>query len=419
MSDEVYARYVLFVLTLVYTLNYIDRGLITLLLPGIQADLKLTDSELGFLTGIAFGLFYATLGIPIARWADRGDRGLIAALAIGLWGVTVMGCLWVGNFAQFALARAAAAVGEAGCMPPTYSLVGDYFPQPARRTRAMSLYMLANPASVLLSFMLGGWLVTRFGWRLTFFLMGVPGLLLAIVVRLTVRDPRKAIQPLQGSAPPPHLWHLLAGLGRRPAVRHLGIGVILLLMIGMGLGPWYATFLTRYHALPTDTLGYALGVIFSVGGVAGIALGGYLSTKWCAHDERRQIRGVALAVACLFPALVVFLLAPGSVTAMIALAVLWILFNFSIPVIFALFQRLTPPDTRATSLALLMMLSNLIGMGVGPQIVGLLSDRLRVLLGADSLRYAMLTLSFVSLWAAHHFRRVGIYVQAELAEMGS
>src|SRR6185437_14528101 len=129
-----------------------DRGLIVLLLQPIKEDLRLSDTQLGFLTGIAFGLFYATLGVPIARRADRGNRVTLTAVAIGLWGLTVMQCLLIRNFLQLVLARVAAAIGEAGCMPPTYSLVGDYFPRPTARTRAMTVYWLASPLASLISF---------------------------------------------------------------------------------------------------------------------------------------------------------------------------------------------------------------------------------------------------------------------------
>ena len=415
MFGEAYRRYVLFILTLVYTLNYLDRGLITLLLPNIQADLKLTDTQLGFLTGIAFGLFYATLGIPLARWADRGDRGSITSLAIGLWGITVMGCLFVSNFKQLVAARIAAAVGEAGCMPPTYSLVGDYFPRPAERTRAISLYMLASPLSVLLSFVLGGWLAQRQGWRMTFFWMGVPALLVAAVVKLTVRDPRT--QAGDGHLPAerlPRLDLVLGELWRRPALRHLTLAVILLLTVGAGLGPWYAAFLSRYHGLSTETLGLSLGLIFSIGGIVGITLGGYLSGGRFVPDEKAQMRVTALTVACLSPAFTLFLLFRSTAAALTALAVLWTLFNFFIGPTFTLLQRLVVPRTRATTLALVMMLANLIGMGVGPQIVGVLSDLLRTAVGFESLRYAMLALSLVALWAAYHVWRVGRYVTVDL-----
>ena len=136
--------YLLSIVTLIYGLNYLDRGLIVLLLQPIKDDLRLSDTQLGFLTGIAFALFYATLGLPIARWADRGNRVTITSAAIGLWGATVMSCVFVTNFVQLLLARVAAAVGEAGCMPPTYSLVGDYFPSPTQRARAMAVYWLGK-----------------------------------------------------------------------------------------------------------------------------------------------------------------------------------------------------------------------------------------------------------------------------------
>jgi len=189
-ASTAYKHYVLGVLTFVYTLNYLDRNLIVLLLQPIKTDLHLSDTQLGFLTGIAFGLFYATLGLPIARWADRGNRVTITSLAIGVWGATVMSCVLVANFAQLVLARIAASVGEAGCMPPTYSLLGSYFPKPVERTRAMSVYWLASPLSALVSFAAGGILAQRFGWRVTFFLMGLPALIAAVLVKATVFEPR-------------------------------------------------------------------------------------------------------------------------------------------------------------------------------------------------------------------------------------
>src|SRR5687767_3674540 len=142
----------------VYMINLLDRGLMSLLLQPIKEDLLLSDTQLGVLTGIVFALFYATLGLPIARWADRGNRVTIASLAIGLWGLTVMACVLVTNYVQLVAARVIAAIGESGCKPPTYSLVGDYFPQAAERTRAMSVYWLGGPLAALLSFVLGGWL---------------------------------------------------------------------------------------------------------------------------------------------------------------------------------------------------------------------------------------------------------------------
>jgi predicted MFS family arabinose efflux permease len=410
-----YRRYVLFALTLVYTLNCLDQGLIILLLQPIKEDLRLSDSQLGFLTGIAFGLFYATLGVPIARWADRGNRASIASMAIGLWGVTVMLCLFVTSFLQLVAARIAAGIGESGGMPPTYSLLGDYFPKAAERTRAMAIYMLASPLSLLVSFIVGGWVNERFGWRVAFFVMGVPGLLVGALVKLTVRDPRAEATVAGGRVrTQPAMRAVMGTLWRQRSSRHLIIAFILLYTMGLGLSPWYAAFMIRTHGMGTAELGVWLGLIFGVSGVAGTLLGGYVMARWFGADAGAQMRLSAMVVALLVPCYVLFLLLPQKGEALIALTPTIILGNFISGPAFALIQRLVSDEIRATTLALVMLFANLIGMGVGPQAVGVLSDWLLPRMGADSLRYAMLAMSSVALWSAYHFWQVGRTVREDL-----
>jgi MFS family permease len=416
MYSNAYRRYVLGTLTSVYALNYLDRGLIALLLQPIKEDLHLSDTQLGFLTGIAFGLFYATLGLPIARWADRGNRVTISSIAIGLWGGTVMVCLLVTNFAQLVLARIAAAVGEAGCMPPTYSLVGDYFAKPAERTRAISIYMLAAPISSLVSFMAGGWLNERLGWRSTFFVMGMPGLLVAVLVKMTVAEPRAQSSGTQALVrPSQHVLRLLSTLWHQRSARHLIIAITLLFTMGAGLGPWYAAFMIRSHGMGTAELGIWFGLIFGISGIAGILFGGYAASRWFGEDERGQMRLCAVMLAAVVPCFVVFLLVSDKKQALIALFALLAVGSFATGPIFALIQRLVVDEVRATTLAVVMLLANLIGMGVGPQVVGILSDFLKPSSGIDSLRYAMLATSFVALWAAYHVWRVAYTVADDLA----
>jgi MFS family permease len=416
MPSKAYRHYVLLILTLVSTLNYLDRGLIILVLQPIKEDLHLSDTQLGFLTGIAFGLFYATLGLPIARRADRGDRANITAIAIGLWGGTAMLCLFVTNFAQLVAARVAAAIGESGCMPPTYSLVGDYFPAPAERTRAMAIYMLAGPLASLISFILGGWLNELFGWRITFFIMGIPALLFAALVKMTIADPRMGERPRKvPERQLPRTADVLKALWRRRASRHLVLGLILLFTMGQGLGPWYAAFMMRSHGMTTADLGVWLGLIFGLGGIAGISLGGYVAARLFADNEQAQMRVSALMIASLVPCFVLFLLVPHKEQALLALVPLVVVFSFFIGPTFALMQRLVGDEMRATTFAVVMLLANLIGMGIGPQIVGILSDLLMPRLGRESLRYAMLTMSFVALWAAYHFWQVGRTVKDDLS----
>jgi predicted MFS family arabinose efflux permease len=397
-------------------LNLVDRGLMTLLLQPIKEDLHLSDTQLGFLTGIAFGLFYATLGLPIAQWADRGNRATITSLAIGLWGLTVMSVLFVTGYVQLVFARIAAAVGESGCKPPTYSLVGDYFPRPAERTRAMAIYTASTPLALLVSLMVGGWLNELYGWRMTFFLMGIPGLLLALLIKLTMREPR-TFTPRRSleKHPAPSIKAVLVTLWRQRSYRHLCIALILVYMMGLGMGPWFAAFMIRSHGMGTAELGLWLGVIFGVGGIAGALLGGYVNShRWFAADERRQMRLCAVMVALMVPCLVAFLSLPKKEHALLALLPLIMSYNFFLGPTYALMQRLVRDEMRATMMSVVMLLANLIGFGLGPQSVGVLSDILAPALGVDSLRYAMLMVSLIALLAGYHFWRVGRTVKEDL-----
>ena len=412
-----YRRYVLSLLAVVYGLTYVDRCLIVLLLQPIKDDLHLSDTQLGFVTGIAFGLFYATLGVPIARWADRGNRVSIASLAIGLWGLTVMATLLVRNFALLVVVRIAAAVGESGSMPPTYSLLGDYFPAAGERTRAMALYMLGPSVAALLSFAVGGQLNDYYGWRYTFFLMGSPALLLAVVVKLSAFEPRTEAVANSAPAVTPPLSAVLGSLWRRDSTLHLSIAIILLWTMGLGLQPWYAAFMMRSHGMATGELGLWLGIIFGLSGIVGILLGGYVVARWFHGNEQGQFQLTALTTAALVPIYMLFLLVPQKHQALVALIPIGMVFNFLIGPTFAILQRLVPSEMRATTMAVVMLLANLIGMGLGPQLVGLLSDLLVSRFGNDSLRYSMLIMSVIAFWAAYHFLRVGRTVSDDLVAL--
>jgi MFS family permease len=419
MYANSYRHYVLAMLTLVFTLNYLDQGLVSLLLQPIKEDLHISDTQLGFLTGIAFAAFYATLGVPVARWADRGNRPTITSVAIALWGVTVMLCVFVTNFVQLLGARMAAAVGEAGCMPPTYSLLGDYFPGSAQRVRAMSIYWLAGPLAALISFIGGGCLNQLYGWRMTFFLMGIPGLVVAVLVKLTISEPRQ-LRDKPGpasSAALPRMVDVVGLLWNRRSTRHASIAFILLYGLSSGLAPWYAAFMGRSHGMDTIALGTWLGLVFGVSGIIGILLGGYVGGSLFSENERGQMRVNAAMAALLVPCFALFLLLPRKDQALLSLAPLVVAFNLFLGPTFAVMQRLVPEETRATSAAVVMLLANLIGMGLGPQIVGILSDALMPAFGINSLRYAMLIVSLTSLWAAYHFWLVGESINADLAEI--
>jgi predicted MFS family arabinose efflux permease len=420
MFPKMYRRYVLGTLTLVFTFVYLDRYLIMLLLQSIKEDLRLSDTQLGFLTGIAFGLFYATLGLPIARWADRGNRATIVSIALALWGGTVMSCLFVTKFAQLLVVRVATAIGESGCMPPTYSLVGDYFPAPAEGARAMTVYWLANPLAALISFIVGGWLSDLYGWRITFFVMGIPAVLVAVIVKMTIHEPRMHLnQEQEPHGELPSLAQVVTTLWCQRSSRHLGIAIILLFAMSLGLAPWYAAFMMRSHGMDTAEVGLWLGPIFGICGIVGITSGGYILARWFGDDERAQMRLSAVVIASLVPCFILFLLLPDKHAALIALIPLVVVFSFFLGPTFALLQRLVVDEMRATTLAVVMLLANLIGMGLGPQVVGILSDFLKPVLGNDSLRYAMLAMSSVALWSAYHFWQVGVTVKEDLVAIAN
>jgi predicted MFS family arabinose efflux permease len=293
-------------------------------------------------------------------------------------------------------------------------LLGDYYPEPAQRTRAMGVYMLAGPIASLFSFIWGGWAAEHYGWRATFFLVGIPGLLMSVLIKLTIAEPRVKGGVALSNVKLPSMLFVLGVLWRQRTSRHLGISIVLLYIMGNGLGPWYAAFLMRSHAMTTGELGVWLGLIFGLGGMAGVLLGSYVMQRWFADDERGQVRLSALTIAALVPFFVLFLLLPGKLAALLALIPVITVSAFFIGPTFALMQRLVSSEMRATTFAVVMLLANLIGMGLGPQMVGLLSDWLAPVWGEDSLRYAMLAMSLVSAWSAWHFWHASQTVKSDL-----
>jgi MFS family permease len=402
--SEHYKYYVLGILTSVMTLTYLDRVLLSLLVDPIKASLHLSDTEMGLLTGFAFGIFYATLGVPIARVADRSNRPNIITSAIALCGATIMSCFFVQTFLQLLVTRVIASVGEVGCMPPTYSLLADYFSGAKERVRAMSIYWLAPPISSLLGFIGGGWLAVHYGWRMSFVFLGIPSVLLALVVKVTILEPRgrSVLASWDGAPSLPALGFVARTLWDQRSARHLCMAIVLLTTMGQGAAPWYAAFMLRSHGMTVSTVGLSLGLIFGLGGMGGLLIGGDTLARFFSREDR-QLQITGLSVAALFPAFAAFLLANSRFAALAALVPVAIFFNVFMGPTYALMQRLVSANMRATTLALLMLVAHFIGICLGPQAIGVLSDLLRPAVGGDSLRYAMLCLSLLAPWAGYHF----------------
>lgn len=419
MKKPSYKHYVLGTLLVVMAFNFVDRLALAVVMQDIQAELALSDTQLGLLTGIAFALFYSVMGIPIARWADRGNRVTIISLTTALWSVAVMLCGLIGNFFQFMLIRIGVAVGEAGCIPPAHSLIADYFSR-AERPRAVAIYMMGAPLSAVFGYFLAGWLNELYGWRAMFVILGVPGLALAALARWTLREPRLAkpaleprasttMQPLQ-----PRLAEVFRVLWTNTTYRHLLFCFSVMSFFSAGVLQWNPTFFIRSFGLQTGELGTWFAVIHGLGGILGAFCGGELASRFAPNNERLQLELCGLAY-----------LGFGVLSASVYLSsnYYWAFAFLTIGVIgsylttgplFATLQTLVPGRMRATSLAIMYLFSNLIGLGLGPLIVGALSDALRPMFAEDSLRYALLALCPGYVWAAWHVWRASTSITGDL-----
>lgn len=415
-------HYLLTVLLVIQAFNNVDGQALAMVLQNIKGDLHLSDSQLGVLTGIAFALFYSVMGIPIGRWADRGNRVQVISVTTALWSVMVVLCGTAMSFGQLLLIRVGVAVGEAGCIPPAHSLIADYFTR-AERPRAVSFYLLGGPLSLLVGYLLAGWLNEFYGWRFMFMILGIPGLGLAALAWFTLREPRLLLsseeeapkggaakaslnrRPSAESEVQPSLKEISTTLWSNLTFRHLLFCYSLSSFFGWGVSQWQPTFLIRSYGLTTGELGTWLAIIYGTSGFLGTYWGGTLASRYAANNERRQLKSMAVAFAGF--AIVstgIYLSRNEHVTlALIALSNLG--FTATIGTLLAIFQTLVRDRMRATSIAVIYFCANLIGMGLGPLMAGTLSDVLRPLAGEESLRYALLALCPGYFWAGWHLWR--------------
>lgn len=420
-----YRNYLLAVLMVVLASAYLDRVALGLLLQSIKIDLSLSDTQLGLLTGIAFALFYSTMGIPIARWADRGNRVAIIATTTALWSAAVALCGLASTFPLLLLARMGAAVGEAGCLPPAHSLIADYFTR-GERPKAVAIYLLGAPLASVVGYFVAGWLNEIYGWRMTFGILGLPGLALAALAWFTLKEPRRSQSPIQregalapsaasASAPEqPSLREVCVALWANRTFRHLLFCFAIGTLFGYGIAQWKAPFLIRSYGMQTGKLGTWLALIYGLGGLLGTYLGGELAARHALNNERLQLKTMALTYCCFSAVSVGIYL---SRTPEMALALMGLnavgMAAVGAPM-FATIQTLIPSHMRAMSIALLYLVANLVGLGLGPLLAGVLSDAFRSWAGEESLRYALLALSPGYLWAAWHVWRASRTVDHDL-----
>jgi MFS family permease len=390
-TSRPYAGYVLAVLFLVYVFNFIDRQVLAILIEPIRQDLGVSDTAMGFLAGFAFALFYTAAGIPIARWADTGSRRTVIGVSLVLWsGMTAVSGV-TRSFFELALARIGVGIGEAGGTPPSHSLISDYFP-PEQRATALALYANGIYVGSGLGIMAGGYLLDTFGdWRTAFVVVGLAGLPLALLVRFTVRElPRGASEQAAVEEEPAGFMDVFRFLFSRRAFRWLVAGACCQALFGYGVLTWGAVFLGRVHGMPWAEVASWFGPTIIVGGCTGVSLGGWLADRLGARDARWYMRMPAIVSFAMLPFMAGFLLLGEPLPALACFVPAYTIANMYVGPLWSTTQNLARPSMRATASAVLLLILNIVGLGLGPFLVGLLNDVLTARFGAEAIRWSLL-----------------------------
>lgn len=414
-------RTTLWLLLIVYIFNFIDRQIVNILAEPIARDLKLSDTQIGLMTGLAFALFYTVLGLPIARYADRPttSRPRLIALALAVWsGMTAL-CGVAQNYAQLLLARIGVGVGEAGCTPAAHSLISDIVPK-ERRASALAFYALGIPIGTLLGMIIGGQLADAVGWRRAFVVVGLPGVALALVVAFLLRDPRRHETAAERAAAP-------AALSNRETLRLIfGSRALMLLVaaasfaafLSYGKTTWATIFFQRTHALSPGEVGLYFGLVNGLSAIAGTWLGGRIADGWGAANRRHVLTAPALGLLIAAPLAFLGYSAPTWQSALLILALPTLLNSLYYGPTYSAVQGLVKPQARAMAAAVLLFFQNLIGLGLGPLFFGMLSDVLKPEFGEDSVQIVLYSAAFLGLIPAFFFWRSSLRLNDELDRKG-
>ena len=410
-----YRWYVVWLLFLVYVLNFVDRQILIILMEPIRLEFGFSDKQLGLLGGLAFALLYSTLGIPIARLADRANRVNIISISILVWSLATALTGLARNFTHLLLARIAVGVGEAGCSPPAYSLLADYF-RKEQRTTAFSIYSMGIYGGIFVGYLVGAIVAEYHGWRAAFWVVGLPGIALALLVKLTLREPPRGLADGAAPAPsPPPMKEVLRRLAGKRSFQHLAFAAALHAFVGYGVSGFHPSFLIRTHQFSVAETGLILSMVAAVSGIGGTWLGGYLSdrfTNW-RKDIRWQLWVPGIATLINVP---VALLAYTHPDRYAVIALLFVSLVFGVMYLgptFATIQRLVSARERALGSALLLLVINLVGLGLGPWLVGAVSDAMNQVYLADGgaaatakaqgLRTALAIMVCVNVWSFVHY----------------
>jgi len=409
-------RYAMLILAIVYMFNFVDRQILAILLPAIKAEFDVGDTFLGFLAGPAFAIFYVTLGVPIAQYADRCNRRNLIAAAVAIWSAMTAISGLATNLVHLTLARIGVGIGEAGCSPPAHSMIADYFP-PEKRSTAMGFYTIGISAGIMLAYLAGGWAVQELGWRATFVVVGVPGLFLALVVRYTLVEPQRGMSEDRTSGDArPNLLEVWRFLKARPSFFHMAVAAGLSSLVGYSVINFLPSFVDRSFDVGMSQIGVWLGLILGIAGGAGFFFGGYISDRLGQSGHRRSLTFISLAV--LFTALLMssMFLASTWQLSLLFFVLPAATMNVYLAPVLALTQGLVSLRMRATAASLVLLIINIIGLAIGPQATGILSDLLAPHFGDESIRYSLLLVTILILpWAAVHYFLAGRKIDIDLA----
>ena len=408
-------RYILLMLTLVYVVNYLDRNILNILLPAIKAEFHLTDADTGFLSGTVFAILYATLGVPLAWLADRVNRRNVIAYSMILFSAMTVVSAYAGTFRQLVGARIGTGVGEAGTSPSVNSIISDLY-EPKERAGALSFYAAGLNVGLLLAFAGGGYIEQHFGWRNAFLAAGLPGLIVALLFIFTVPEPMRGhVEQLGDPGRAPHLPATIRYLWAKRSIRFICFGGAMSSFGGYAANTFVSGFLRGAHHLSPEVAGWTIAVLFGVVGGMGTYFSGVLADYLGKRDVRWNMYVVIIAIVLALPFFPFYFLSP-SLTVALACAIPPTLIGAAyLAPSYAMVQSLVPLRMRAQAAAMLLFVLNIIGFGTGPFLVGLLSDLLHPMLGADSIRWALTATMAPWLIAAWCYWMASRTLKADLA----
>jgi predicted MFS family arabinose efflux permease len=385
-----YVWYVVLLLAVVNVFNYMDRMALSVLAPAIKADLDLSDTQLGLLVGLAFSLFYAICGLPIARWADRGIRRDLITVALTIWSTMTAVSGAAQSFWHLLAARIGVGAGEAGCIPAAQSIICDYVPL-KRRAGIFAIHSFGLYVGMMVGLMLAGWLSETIGWRWAFVALGLPGLVLAVIVRTTLREPiRGFFDAVNSENVSSSLNSQVAVLWRCKTYRLLVLLMIVNGFVQHGLLQWLPSFYSRIFGLNISSVGIYLGMVIGGGSAAGLLIGGFLADKAIRHNVKLPLQIGALATFMALPAALAVLFVPSAAASLLFMGLTGLFWSVSNGPAIAIINSVVTTRVRATAQAIAIFLTSVLGFGLGPLCVGALSDYLTPIFGVEALRYALL-----------------------------